>query len=388
MSSRCRVAIVGAGPYSLSTALYLRRAGVVSRVFGEVMGFWRAMPRGMYLRSYRKASSISDPDRALNLDAYEAHLGRKLGAPISLADFSEYGTWYQQQSGVDVDPRQVELVARNGNGFHVTLGDGEELEADSVVVAAGIAPFAWRPDIFAGLDGGRVTHTSEHRDFNGFEGRRVLVVGAGQSAFEAAVFLNETGADTEVLVRRPTTRYLHGEGLNEAGGLMADLLYPEWAVGPPGINLLMGRPGVYRCLPRRLAEPMAYRAIRPAVSVHLQPRLEGVTITTGKSPVSAEVTDSDVRVGLDDGSERIVDHVVLGTGYRVDLERYRFLDPQLCSAIRLKGSSPRLSRSLESSVPGLYFVGAPAAASAGPGFRFVSHSGFAARAITRNVAKS
>jgi cation diffusion facilitator CzcD-associated flavoprotein CzcO len=351
------------------------------------MGFWRSMPRGMYLRSYRKASSIGDPDRALNLDTYEAKAGKKLGAPISLEDFIDYGTWYQRQAGIDVDSRRVDHLARNGKGFELSLTDGERLGAEAVVVAAGIAPFAWKPAIFEGLDSGRVTHTSEHRDFDGFRGRRVLIVGAGQSAFEAAVFLNEAGAKTELLVRRPTLRFLRGEGLNESGGLMADLLYPEWAVGPPGINLLMGRPGLYRCVPRRLAEPLAYRAIRPAVSVHLRPRLAGVTITTSRAPVSARLTESGVQVELDDGTERVVDHVVLGTGYRIDLTQYSFLDADLRAHIRLKGSSPRLSRSLESSVPGLYFVGAPAAASSGPGFRFVSHSGFAAGAIARDIAK-
>jgi hypothetical protein len=112
-----------------------------------------------------------------------------------------------------------------------------------------------------------------------------------------------------------------------------------------------------------------------------------VTITTSRAPVSASLTESGVQVELDDGTERVVDHVVLGTGYRIDLTQYSFLDADLRAHIRLKGSSPRLSRSLESSVPGLYFVGAPAAASAGPGFRFVSHSGFAAGAIARDIAK-
>ena len=45
------VAIVGAGPYGLATAAYLRAVGVTPSVFGDVMGAWRRMPRGMLLRS-------------------------------------------------------------------------------------------------------------------------------------------------------------------------------------------------------------------------------------------------------------------------------------------------------------------------------------------------
>ena len=142
--------IVGAGPYALSTAAFLRRAGVEPRVFGEVMGFWNAMPRGMYLRSARKASSIADPDRALRLEGYEASIGRKLTVPTTLEDFIDYGRWFREQVGVEVDPRRVTHVA-NGAGFRVTTDDGEEIQAAHVVVAVGIEPFAWKPEMFDGL---------------------------------------------------------------------------------------------------------------------------------------------------------------------------------------------------------------------------------------------
>lgn len=385
MSTTCRVVVIGAGPYALSTAAFLRQAGIEPRLFGEVMGFWQAMPEGMLLRSYRKSSSIADPDRMLNLDAFEASVGRPLGAPVSLADFVDYGHWFREQADISVDPRTVTSLERNGSGFRVTLSDSETLDATSVVVAVGIRSFAWRPPIFERLDPKLVSHTSEQRDFSPFAGRRVLVVGAGQSALEAAVFLDAAGASTELVARRPALRFLHGERLNETPGILSDLLYPEWGVGPPGVNWLMGRPALYRRLPSKLAEPLAYRAIRPAGSLKLQARLEGVPITTGREVKSVEAVDSQVRLELDDGSTRQVDHVVLGTGYRIDLGRYSFMAPDLLSGIRLKGPSPRLSPAFESSIPNLYFVGAVAAASAGPGFRFVSHTGFAAKAITGNV---
>ena len=164
------------------------------------------------------------------------------------------------------------------------------------------------------------------------------------------------------------------------------MLYPEWSVGPPGINLLMGRSAVYRVLPAAVAAPLAYRAIRPAASLHLKRRIEGVQATVGRAIAAAEGANGTVRVRLDDGSERVVDHVILGTGYRIDLSRYGFLGPELVKQIALRGSSPRLSSAFESSVENLFFLGAPAAESCGPGLRFVSHSGIAARAITRRLA--
>jgi hypothetical protein len=356
-------------------------------MFGEPMGFWHSMPRGMFLRSYRKQSSIVDPKQKLSLDGYESASGKKLGTPVSLEEFIAYGHWFREQSQLSVDPRLVTSISRRGTTFEVLLSDGDSCIADNVVVATGIGAFAWTPPIFDGFDSEHVTHSSEHRSFERFRGKTVLVVGAGQSALEAASFLGEAEAAVEVVVRKSELRFLRGESLNERNGRLANLLYPEWSVGPPGVNLLMGQPAVYRWLPARVAGPLAYRAIRPAGSVHLKSRLQGVRVTTGRAIRSAKAIGDTVRVVLDDGSERIVDHVVLGTGYAIDLRRYSFLPDDLREQIRLKGSSPKLTLAFESSVGGLYFVGAPAAASCGPGFRFVSHSGFAARAITKEIAR-
>jgi cation diffusion facilitator CzcD-associated flavoprotein CzcO len=56
------VAVIGAGPYGLSSAAYLRAAGIETRVFGEPMAFWEnQMPAGMCLRSNWVASHIADP---------------------------------------------------------------------------------------------------------------------------------------------------------------------------------------------------------------------------------------------------------------------------------------------------------------------------------------
>jgi hypothetical protein len=67
-----------------------------------------------------------------------------------------------------------------------------------------------------------------------------------------------------------------------------------------------------------------------------------------------------------------VDHVLLGTGYDIDVRRYPFLDPELGESLELVDGYPVLGRGLESSVEGLHFLGAPAAYSCGPVMRFVT----------------
>ena len=100
-------AVIGAGPYGLAAAASLRRAGVATHVFGEVMGCWCSMPSGMYLRSFRSASSIGDQAGKLDLTHYERATGRTVPSPIPLQSFIDYGRWVQESSVPDVDPRRV-----------------------------------------------------------------------------------------------------------------------------------------------------------------------------------------------------------------------------------------------------------------------------------------
>ena len=80
------------------------------------------------------------------------------------------------------------------------------------------------------------------------------------------------------------------------------------------------------------------------------------------------------------------DHVLLATGYRIDVAKLGLFAPDLLGAIARRDGSPVLSSGFESSAPGLHFVGASAVSSFGPLLRFIAGAGFAARAVTRAVA--
>ena len=86
--------------------------------------------------------------------------------------------------------------------------------------------------------------------------------------------------------------------------------------------------------------------------------------------------------------EVTTDHVIAATGYRVDLMRLAFLPEALRGAIRLCDSSPALHGNFESSVPGLYFVGAAAANSFGPLSRFVFGADFTATRLAGHLGRS
>ena len=159
-------------------------------------------------------------------------------------------------------------------------------------------------------------------------------------------------------------------------------------VGPAGISRLVATPHLFRRFPRGFQERTAYRAIRPAGAGWLRPRLEGVQITLGGKVISAEVAGSQLRLRLNDGTERLVDHALLATGFRVDISRYPFLSQSLVKQLKTMNGYPVLKRGLQSSVPGLHFLGKPAAWSFGPLLGFVSGAEFASNELVRSITRN
>ena len=102
---------------------------------------------------------------------------------------------------------------------------------------------------------------------------------------------------------------------------------------------------------------------------------------------SASAFGEQVSLKLDDGSERQVDHVLLGTGYDVDIDRYDFLSPELLKSVRRLGGYPRLTAGFRSSVPGLHFIGATAARSFGPLMYFVAGTEFTSRQLASHISR-
>lgn len=387
---RCDVAIVGAGPYGLSAAAHLSQLkGLDVRLLGEPMSFWeRHMPEGMLLRSPWAGSHIADPGDRLTLDAYRMMNGNHhLADPVPVKDFIAYGHWFLRQAALPADRRKVIQIELAPQGYRLTLDSGEALHARRVVVAAGIQPFAFRPKIFEHLPASLVTHTSEQRDFAKLRDKEVLVVGGGQSALEAAVFLHEAGAHVEVLVRSAGLYWLDQRRWMHARPIRW-MFYGAGEIGPAGASLIIQRPNLFQRLPRGIQLAWSARALRPAVAQWLNPRTHNIPIRAEQFLVQARAEGERLRVRLNDGTEHTVDHVVLGTGYRVNVALYPFLSRDVLERTALEEGYPRLNAGFETSLPGLHFLGAPAARSFGPLMRFVAGTDFASAAIQRWIQQA
>jgi FAD-dependent urate hydroxylase len=390
--TQCDVVIIGAGPYGLSAAAHLSQVpGLDVRVIGKPMSFWEGnMPRGMKLRSGWTATSIADPDNSLTLEAFQTANNIQVPTPVPLEQFLHYGLWVQSQAVPDLDQRNISLVAKGPQGYRLTLDDGEKLDSQRVIVACGIGPFAWRPPEFQALPSRLASHTSEHHDLGEFHGQKVLVIGGGQSALESAALLKEGGAEVEIIMRGHQVRWLQGFASTmlhrKLGKFVNRLFYAPTDVGPAGISQLLARPHLLRLLPRSIQNILWKRAIRPAGSRWLVKRLEGVPFRFGRAVISAAEAGEQAKVVLDDGSEITVDHILLGTGYHVDISKYKFLSDDLLDSVQcIRKGYPVLNDGFETTVRGLHILGAPAAWSFGPLMQFVSGTHFTSQSLRRFI---
>jgi len=383
----CDVAIIGAGPYGLSAAAYLKSQSLDVRIFGEPMEFWAdKMPKGMLLRSPRVASTIADPSSAFTLEAYESQMGISPVAPLPLKTFVDYGRWFREQLDSDLVRTAVAQVRREGSGFVLTLTDGTTIRSGRVVVAAGIGPFRRRPTAFADLQTSQVSHCYEGRKIADLAGKRVAVIGAGQSALESAALLREAGSEVEVIAKISSLRWIGMHGWLHHLGSISKMLYSKYEVGPAGISRLVASPNVVSRIPLKVRDKIRTRAVRPAGARWLPPRLSSVKISTGRTVQAVKSIGDEVQLKLDDGTERRVDHVLLGTGYDVDIARYQFLSRELAAQVRRLGGYPDLSFGFCSSVSGLHFIGATAARSFGPLLYFVAGTEFASRGLASYIS--
>jgi thioredoxin reductase len=315
------VAVIGAGPFGLSTAAHLRARGIPVRVFGEPMVSWRDhMPAGMLLKSTPAASSIDAPQRGHTLTDYCDAMGvRRLVTDediIPVETFIAYGEWFQQRLVPELERVRVVSVERrhrgtggggrssrgnaagsrhgSGGGFELKLDSGELFTARAVVVATGLSGFAHLPPELADAapDGpspaGAVSHSSQHHDLSRFAGRELIVVGAGQSALETAALAAEAGAQVRV-VSRGSGRVAFG-----APPWQQPRLRPESPFGNAwSLWALTYYPHPYRYLPAQARHYLVRRVLGPLGAWWLRDRFEGkVQVSEVARIVRAGVTEA------------------------------------------------------------------------------------------------
>ena len=392
--SKVDVVIIGAGPYGLSLAAHLAERKIEHRIFGRPMQFWSQIADAAdkrYLKSYCFGTNLSSPSPGFSFSDYNTPRSLETFEPCSMANFAAYGRWFQESQVPWVEPVDVGNVRLHRGSFAISLSNGEDLVAEQVVVATGLASFANVPRALSALPRSLVTHTSDIAAFSTFKGRRLAVLGAGQSALEAAVLLHEAEAHPTLLVREHSISW-HSR-VQRKRSLWRRVRSPITGLGTGPKAWALTR------FPRALHRtPDAFRT--RFVNTHLpaegawwlRERFDSkVPVQFGAEVIGAQQSGSGVLLTVrdlkrQDTRQLTVDHVIAGSGYTVDVDRLEFLDELLRDRIERLELSPKLNATFESSVPGLHFVGAASAMSFGPLFRFVVGADFTARTISKHIA--
>ncbi|MBA2397929.1 MAG: NAD(P)/FAD-dependent oxidoreductase [Bradyrhizobium sp.] len=347
MTSSPDAIIVGAGPAGLACAVTMRKAGLNAAVLekaGDVGAVWRRHYDRLHLHTDRNHSGL--PGMAMPPD-YPAYPSR----PQMVAYLESYAARFEIKPDFNTT---VSRINRDGAHWCAETSRGP-IVAPVIVVATGIADAPYRPS-WPGLESypGRMIHSSDYRNPVPYAGRRVLVVGFGNSDGEIALDLANAGVAVALAVRSPVQI------------LPRDLLgFPilAWAI-------------LYRRLPARLVDFINAPVLRLAVGdfekLGLRRAAKGprrMVEEDGRVPLIdigtlAKIRDGAIKVrgGVDrftadgvifvDGMAETFDAAILATGFRPDLRR---LIPDVADVFDRHGMP--LLTGQATAAPGLYFRG-------------------------------
>lgn len=368
--------IIGAGPFGLAMATYAQHLGINYAIVGKPMEFWKAhMPKGMYLR----AATHLDPMNQHTIEVFLETQGLTQAdvEPPSLRFYLNYAQWFQEQKRLQVLPvfiRRLCHVDGEEDRFQATLDDGRIIRAKHVVIAVGYKSFKHLPSkLVEHLPLGRFSHTCDQVDFQGLAGKRCLIIGGRQSAFEWAALLHEAGAAAVHVAHRHASPVFQASDLSWIGPLM---------------EAIADDPGWFRRLSQKEQEIVNHRMWaegRLKVGPWLEPRVTKETVHRWpRTQVAAcdERSDGELAVQLDNGPTLTVDHIILATGYLVKMGRVAFLaQGNILDRLAIRNGFPVLDEQFQTSVPGLFIAGLPATQDFGPFFGFTMAARLSARVI-------
>jgi thioredoxin reductase len=371
--------IVGAGPHGLAVAAYAQHLGIDFAMSGKPMEFWRnQMPKGLLLRS--AGTWHLDPLEIHTLQRYLESKGiaQERASPLPLDLFVDYADWFAKQLGIAALNSYVRSLEFRDGLFEAFIENGETLAARYVVTAPGLSFFRHLPaDLASKLPPGRYTHTCSMVNFAPLVGRRCLVIGGRQSAFEWTALMAEAGvAQVHVAFRHETPQFAPS----------------DWTWVDPLLQQTVDVPGWFRNLPKHKRESIEAR-FREEGHLKLEPWLapriikDNVKLWPHSQVESCKVlADRTLHVRLSGGVHLDVDHIILATGYRVDVQQVPYYSKTTIMP-RLKASRgfPILDENFQSSVPGLYITGIAATRDFGPFYEYIRGCPSAAKIIGDHV---
>jgi len=258
---------------------------------------------------------------------------------------------------MDIEPRYnttVKWIEKSGNGWKVETDNGN-FHADNVVVAIGQNRNANKPT-WKGIESfeGEIVHTKDYRNAKAYKGKKVLVIGIGNTGAELALEMVECEAESFVSVRRAINvipREIFGRSYQLSAITMEKV--------PDVISDFIGRT-VQKIVVGDLSK---YGLGKPTMAPAKQMRLYRKTPLIDIGTID-EIKKGNIKVLPDvksfgqntvhfvDGQELPFDAVILATGYRRDLDKIL----ENATDITDNNGFPK-TWEFPKTHPGLYFLG-------------------------------
>lgn len=365
-----KVSIIGAGPYGISLAYEFWEQGIPFEIIGKPFDLWlhHTMP-DMAIRSDRHSSEIYTKSGVFDLTSF-IYKEEPLRAESILKDrlpSSLYRKYLQDildRLPFTVKEEKVTALEKKGNAYFCTTESGESIESENVVIACGIENHRSTPDSLK--NDPQVLHTWDVQTQLSSENKKILLIGGGQSAAEAASYFSDANNVTWVMRKSPI---FYSEPINLPKPIFkaALLLSPYFYFLPKKVKAYAGKQFVETTITPDLADVLK------------------------KDNVSLLCSDAE-QLGLTKNDQQVYsktlranfDFVMMATGYRYHVRNLPFLTEDIIRNVKTNNGIPEINFDFESSLSGLYFVGGIVEQSYGPAQRFL----MGARHVTRKLGKA
>jgi cation diffusion facilitator CzcD-associated flavoprotein CzcO len=374
--------IIGAGPFGLAMAAYAKHLGIDQVMVGKPMEFWtKNMPRDMYLRS--TTDWHLDPLGIYTIERFLETRALKPSdvEPLTLSLYLSYAEWFQAQAQIQALPlfiRQLDSIVGDDHRFQATTDDGQIIKAHSVVIAPGFKYFTHLPiDLVSRLPAGRFSHTCDLIDFTALGGKRCLIIGGRQSAFEWAALLHEAGAAA-----------VHISHRHESPAFKA----ADWSWVSELVEETVENPSWFRQLSQEEKDAVN-RRLWAEGRLKVEPWLEArimndvIKLWPQTELIACDVqANGEMEVQLSNGETLLADHIIMATGYKVGIERVPFLaQGNMIPRLAVQNGFPVLDAHFQTNIPGLFITSMPATQDFGPFFAFTVSVRTSAKLIGQSI---
>lgn len=333
-----KFALIGAGPMGLAAAKVMTEQGIPFQGFelhSDVGGLWdidaprSTMYETAHLISSKTMTEFADFPMREDVAEYPSHTEMKRYFQDFAAHYGLYSKYHFNAEVLSAVP-----LGTAGAGWRVTWRDAQGKEQSDVFAGVMIANGTLsEPNMptFKGQFDGELIHAANYRDPHQFTGKRVLIVGAGNSGCDIAVDAIHHGKSCDISMRRGyyfVPKYVFGKPADTMGGMIKLPMWLKRKVDGMILKWFVGDPQKYGFPKPDYALYESHPVVNSLILFHAG---------HGDLKVRPDIDHLDGKtVHFADGTQAEYDMILTATGYRL---HYPFIEDTL---LNWQGDAPHL----------------------------------------------